>query len=119
MPCPGEEDLKYRLTRVSIDCIDLYLVESGAALNIQVYFNGYFLDFFFCNKTNDRDQYRDGTSSTMQAVVEFKFWIVSIFFSTRAGSHALNGRVYKNDTTRNSCRILILTPGVSHSSVNL
>ena len=46
MPCPGEEDLKYRLTRVSIDCIDLYLVESGAALNIQVYFNGYFLDMF-------------------------------------------------------------------------
>ena len=50
MPCPGEEDLKYRLTRVSIDCIDLYLVESGAALNIQVYFNGYFLDFFFVIK---------------------------------------------------------------------
>ena len=40
MPCPGEEDLKYRLTRVSIDCIDLYLVESGAALNIQVFLNG-------------------------------------------------------------------------------
>ena len=40
VPCPGEEDLKYRLTRVSIDCIDLYLVESGAALNIQVYLRG-------------------------------------------------------------------------------
>ncbi len=35
-PCPTSDDIKYRMTRVSIDCIDLYLVETGAALNLQV-----------------------------------------------------------------------------------
>lgn len=34
--CPTSDDLKYRFVRVSIDCIDLYLVESGTALNVQV-----------------------------------------------------------------------------------
>ena len=36
MMCPTSDDLKYRFVRVSIDCIDLYLVESGTALNVQV-----------------------------------------------------------------------------------
>ena len=34
--CPSSDDLKYRFVRLSIDCIDLYLVESGTALNVQV-----------------------------------------------------------------------------------
>jgi len=36
MMCPTSDDLKYRFVRLSIDCIDLYLVESGSALNVQV-----------------------------------------------------------------------------------
>ena len=36
MMCPSSDDLKYRFVRLSIDCIDLYLVESGTALNVQV-----------------------------------------------------------------------------------
>ena len=35
-PCPTSDDIKYRVTRVSIDCVDIYLAESGAALNVQV-----------------------------------------------------------------------------------
>ena len=35
-PCVSPDDIKYRMTRVTVDCIDLYLAESGAALNIQV-----------------------------------------------------------------------------------
>ena len=35
--CPSGEDIKYTMTRVSVDCVDLYLVEAGTALNIQVY----------------------------------------------------------------------------------
>lgn len=31
--CPSCEDIKYRMTRVSIDAIDLYLIESGSALH--------------------------------------------------------------------------------------
>ncbi|CAD7085829.1 unnamed protein product [Hermetia illucens] len=31
--CPSPEDIKYKMTRVSIDAIDLYLVESGTALH--------------------------------------------------------------------------------------
>ena len=36
-PCPSSEDIKYRLTRASVDCIDLYIVEAGSALNLQVF----------------------------------------------------------------------------------
>lgn len=31
--CPTSEDIKYRMTRVAIDVIDLYLIESGTALH--------------------------------------------------------------------------------------
>jgi hypothetical protein len=34
--CPTADELKYRFVRLTIDCIDLYLVESGSALNVQV-----------------------------------------------------------------------------------
>lgn len=34
--CPTSEDIKYRMTRVAIDVIDLYLIESGTALHIWV-----------------------------------------------------------------------------------
>ena len=36
-PCPTADDIKYRMTRCSVDCVDLYLVEAGTALNVQVY----------------------------------------------------------------------------------
>lgn len=36
VPCLMSEDLKYKITRLSVDCVDIYLVESGSALNIQV-----------------------------------------------------------------------------------
>lgn len=35
--CPSPEDIKYKMTRVSIDAIDLYLVESGTALHSWVF----------------------------------------------------------------------------------
>ncbi|XP_058456070.1 bridge-like lipid transfer protein family member 1 isoform X4 [Malaya genurostris] len=31
--CPSTEDIKYRMTRVAIDAVDFYLIESGAALH--------------------------------------------------------------------------------------
>ena len=31
--CPSTEDIKYRMTRITIDAIDLYLLESGCALH--------------------------------------------------------------------------------------
>lgn len=31
--CPSSEDIKYRMTRIAIDAVDLYLVESGTALH--------------------------------------------------------------------------------------
>ena len=34
--CPTADELKYRFVRVTVDCIDLYLVEAGSALNVQV-----------------------------------------------------------------------------------
>ena len=36
MVCPSGEDIKYRLTRASVDSVNLFLVESGTALNVQV-----------------------------------------------------------------------------------
>lgn len=34
--CPTSEDIKYRMTRVAIDVVDLYLIESGTALHTWV-----------------------------------------------------------------------------------
>lgn len=34
--CPSSEEIKYRMTRLSIDLIDFTLVETGTAANIQV-----------------------------------------------------------------------------------
>ena len=34
--CPSPEDIKYRMTRVSLDSIDIYLAEQGSTLNLQV-----------------------------------------------------------------------------------
>ena len=36
MLCPTSDDIKYCFTRVSVDAVDIYLVEAGSALNIQV-----------------------------------------------------------------------------------
>ncbi|KAL3880212.1 hypothetical protein ACJMK2_032469 [Sinanodonta woodiana] len=36
-PCPSTDDIKYKMTRLSIDSINLFIVESGTALNIQIY----------------------------------------------------------------------------------
>jgi hypothetical protein len=34
--CPSSEDIKYVMTRVSMDSVNFFLVESGTALNVQV-----------------------------------------------------------------------------------
>lgn len=34
--CPSSEDIKYRMTRVAIDAVDLYLIESGTCLQTWV-----------------------------------------------------------------------------------
>lgn len=31
--CPSSEDIKYKMTRVSVDAVDVYLIESGTALH--------------------------------------------------------------------------------------
>ncbi|ESO89448.1 hypothetical protein LOTGIDRAFT_234295 [Lottia gigantea] len=35
-PCPSAEDIKYRMVRVSVDNVNLFMVESGAAFNLKV-----------------------------------------------------------------------------------
>ena len=45
--CPSSEDVKYTMTRVSVDCVDLYLVEAGTALNVQVLLNMYLDEIIF------------------------------------------------------------------------
>lgn len=37
IPCPTTEDMKYKMMRASVDSINIYLVESGSALNMQVF----------------------------------------------------------------------------------
>jgi len=41
--CPTSEDIKYKLVRVSVDAIDIYLVENGTALSLWVSENINFL----------------------------------------------------------------------------
>ncbi|XP_050415172.1 bridge-like lipid transfer protein family member 1 [Patella vulgata] len=35
-PCPSADDIKYRMVRVSIDSVNIYMVESGAAFNLKL-----------------------------------------------------------------------------------
>lgn len=37
--CPSSEEIKYRMTRLSIDLIDFTLVETGTAIGVQVFSN--------------------------------------------------------------------------------
>ena len=37
IPCPSSEDIKYRMTRASVDCINIFVVEGGTAMNLQVF----------------------------------------------------------------------------------
>lgn len=34
--CPSADQIKYRMVRVAIDAIDLYMLESGTAINLWV-----------------------------------------------------------------------------------
>jgi hypothetical protein len=36
--CPSGDDIKYRMTRLAVDAVDLYLLESGTAFQIWVCF---------------------------------------------------------------------------------
>lgn len=40
--CPTADEIKYRMTRVAVDALDIYLVESGTAINLWV-INFYFV----------------------------------------------------------------------------
>lgn len=40
--CPTTEDIKYRMTRVAVDVIDLYLIDVGTALHTWVIFHSKF-----------------------------------------------------------------------------
>ncbi|BFZ14882.1 hypothetical protein BsWGS_17921 [Bradybaena similaris] len=35
--CPSSEEVKYQMTRISVDFVSIFLVESGSALNIQIH----------------------------------------------------------------------------------
>ncbi|XP_014678865.1 PREDICTED: uncharacterized protein KIAA1109-like, partial [Priapulus caudatus] len=37
LPCPTADDVKYRLTRLAVDSLELFLVEAGSALNLQLF----------------------------------------------------------------------------------
>lgn len=46
--CPSAEEMKYRMTRVAIDALDVYFIESGTAIHLWV-IEFYVLNFFeFC-----------------------------------------------------------------------
>lgn len=47
--CPTSEDLKYRMTRVAIDVIDIYLIESGTALHTWVFHSHFFRSIIIAN----------------------------------------------------------------------
>lgn len=36
LPCPSSDEIKYRMTRVAVDSLEVFLVEDGSALNLQV-----------------------------------------------------------------------------------
>lgn len=36
LKCPATEDMKYRMTRVAVDALDVYFIESGTAVHLWV-----------------------------------------------------------------------------------
>lgn len=40
--CPTADEIKYRMTRLAVDALDIYLVESGTAINLWVMSSFYF-----------------------------------------------------------------------------
>lgn len=48
--CPCPDDIKYRMTRLSIDALDICIVESGTAIEIEVRFFKLLNIAFFAKK---------------------------------------------------------------------
>lgn len=44
--CPTANEIKYRMTRLAIDALDFYLVESGTTINLWVIFNFYYNNIY-------------------------------------------------------------------------
>jgi hypothetical protein len=90
--CPSSEDIKYRMLRVAIDAIDIYLVESGCALHTWLSP----IRFAMCNLHGQ--QVKSGITALIPNV------LVRHFVSTGGHYTTINGNSHSNTNTTGSGR---------------
>lgn len=104
--CPSSEDIKYRMTRVAIDAIDLYLIESGTALHTWISP----IRVSTCNLHGQK--VKSGITGLVSTILIRHFVSTSgHFYNINGGGGAINS--YSNTNTTGSGR-----SGKMHSSTN-
>lgn len=92
--CPSTEDIKYRMTRVSVDAIDLYLIESGTALHTWISP----IRLATCNLHGQ--QVKSGITVMLPTILARHFVSTSGHYS----NHNSNGNSHSNTNTTGSGR---------------
>lgn len=114
--CPSSEDIKYRMTRVAIDAVDLYLIEGGTALHTWVstvtgceflYFNFFHLQISpvrvgTCNLHGQK--VKSGITGLISTILLRHFVSTSGHFSNVNGANGANS--YSNTNT--TCKFMRL-----------
>lgn len=103
--CPSSEDIKYRMTRVAIDAIDLYFIESGTALHTWISP----IRVSTCNLHGQK--VKSGITGLVSTILVRHFVSTSGHFYNINGGGAINS--YSNTNTTGSGR-----SGKIHSSSN-
>lgn len=82
--CPSTEDIKYRMNRISVDAIDLYLLESGCALHTWISP----IRFATCNLHGQ--QVKSGITALIPNILIRHFVSTSGHFSQNSGNSQSN-----------------------------
>ncbi|XP_033221657.1 transmembrane protein KIAA1109-like [Belonocnema kinseyi] len=95
--CPSSEDIKYRMTRVSIDALDLYLQESGTATQIWVSP----IRVSTCNLHGQ--QVKSGVTGVLPTILIRQFVSASGHFANTSNTNTTgSGRSHNNASSRMS-----------------
>ncbi|XP_046477858.1 bridge-like lipid transfer protein family member 1 isoform X1 [Neodiprion pinetum] len=95
--CPTSEDIKYRMTRVSLDAIDLYLQEAGTA--IQIWMSP--IRVSTCNLHGQ--QVKSGVTGVLPAILVRQFVSAAEHFANATNTNTTgSGRSHNNTSSRMS-----------------
>jgi hypothetical protein len=93
--CPSSEDIKYRMTRVSIDSLDLYLQENGTATQIWVSP----IRVSTCNLHGQ--QVKAGVTGILPTVLVRQFVSAAAHFANNSNTNTTaSGKSHNNNSSR-------------------